>query len=47
MSQPETPRRSIRSSVDREDRWRRRGRWLKRFLIIYAVYLAISPGWPG
>jgi cell division protease FtsH len=25
-----------------EDRWRRRGRWLKRFLIIYAVYLAIS-----
>ncbi|MGH2764808.1 MAG: AAA family ATPase [Actinomycetota bacterium] len=25
-----------------EDRWRRRGRWLKRFLIVYAVYLAIS-----
>jgi cell division protease FtsH len=42
MSQQEAPRRSIRSSVDREDRWRRRGRWLKRFLIIYAVYLAIS-----
>jgi cell division protease FtsH len=42
MSQSEAPRRSIGSSVDREDRWRRRGRWLKRFLIIYAVYLAIS-----
>jgi cell division protease FtsH len=25
-----------------EDRWRRRGRWLKRILIIYGVYLAVS-----
>jgi cell division protease FtsH len=25
-----------------EDRWRRRGRWLKRILIAYLVYLAIS-----
>jgi cell division protease FtsH len=25
-----------------EDRWRRRGRWLKRILILYGVYLAIS-----
>src|SRR5687768_10167275 len=25
-----------------DSQWRRRGRWLKRFLIIYLVYLAIS-----
>ena len=25
-----------------EDRWRRRGRWLKRILIIYGIYLAVS-----
>jgi cell division protease FtsH len=42
MSQPETPSRTIRSSVSPEDTWRRRGRWLKRILIVYAVYLAIS-----
>jgi cell division protease FtsH len=25
-----------------EDRWRRRGRWLKRILIVYGIYLAVS-----
>jgi cell division protease FtsH len=25
-----------------EDRWRRRGRWLKRILIVYLIYLAVS-----
>ena len=35
-----TPRR--RDATVNEDVWRRRGRWLKRILIIYGVYLAIS-----
>jgi cell division protease FtsH len=35
-----TPRR--RDASVNEDVWRRRGRWLKRILIIYGVYLAIS-----
>ena len=39
QTQP-TPRR--RDASFDEDVWRRRGRWLKRILIIYGVYLAIS-----
>jgi cell division protease FtsH len=39
MAQQLTPGRGF--SVE-EDAWRRRGRWFKRFLIIYSVYLAIS-----
>jgi cell division protease FtsH len=39
QTQP-TPRR--RDASVNEDVWRRRGRWLKRILIIYGVYLAIS-----
>jgi cell division protease FtsH len=35
-----TPRR--RDASVNEDVWRRRGRWLKRILIIYGVYLAVS-----
>ena len=35
-----TPDRA-RFSTD-DEAWRRRGRWLKRFLIIYGIYLAIS-----
>jgi cell division protease FtsH len=42
MAQVQMKPRSRESSVLDEDRWRRRGRWLKRILIIYAVYLAIS-----
>ncbi|MGH2710290.1 MAG: AAA family ATPase [Actinomycetota bacterium] len=41
MSQTQlAPQRSRFSGED--ETWRRRGRWLKRFLIIYFVYLAIS-----
>ena len=31
-----------RGFTGEEDQWRRRGRWLKRFLIIYLVYLGIA-----
>jgi cell division protease FtsH len=42
MAQPQTSLRPRESSVMDEDRWRRRGRWLKRILIIYGIYLAVS-----
>ncbi|HKX24701.1 MAG TPA: hypothetical protein VJP08_00145, partial [Actinomycetota bacterium] len=41
MAQTQSTPRRRDASMD-EDVWRRRGRWLKRILIIYGVYLAIS-----
>jgi cell division protease FtsH len=42
MGRTQTKVRRRDSSVMDEDQWRRRGRWLKRILIIYGIYLAVS-----